>query len=957
MDKSGISPSKKELQRALEKSHHDQKIMSALLQAAQSILQSRKFKESARSIFNSCKKVTGATAGYVALLSSDGAENEVLFLDSGGVACTVDQSLPMPIRGLRAEAYHTGKVVYDNDFSTSKWMQFLPQGHSRLDNVLFAPLLIEEKAVGLFGLANKPTGFTENDAQAAAAFAQVASIGFLNSRHLEALTDSENRFRSVVQTAKDAIITINNRGKISFWNEEAANCFGYGADEIVGRECRLLMPEEYRQAHLEGLSQAVSTGRTKLVGKPLEMKGLRKDGTIFPLELSLAKWETRDDVFFTGVIRDISLRKQAEEELKSSEQRFRELFMNMKGGGAVYQAQENGQDFIFVDHHQPEGLPVISDPDSKIGKSVLEVFPAARDYGLLDVMRRVWETGAAEYHPVAIYNDDNIVAWRENYVYKLPSGEIVTIYEDLTERKQFEEALKEREELFRTIFATSPDAININSMKDGRFLRINEGFTLLTGFTPQDVLGKTGPDIKIWHDPQDRKRLFAMLEKKGQVKNYEATFCLKDGRIMPGLVSARVIQLHNEPHVLAITRDISEMKKMELTRKKYRQELEQHVAERTAELAASNKLLLVQIKERRQVEAALVESEKKYSQLVEASLTGIYISQDGKIAFANERFAAIFGYSRHELLGMDTLQLVHPDNRALVKTIRKKRLQGKDVPQEYEIRGLRKDGETIWVTRRNTLISYEGKKAVLGNVVDITDRKKMERALMRSENELRFLSSQLLSAEERERKRIAHELHDGIGQALTAIKFSVENTVRNLSDLQIDFDSKPLQATVPLIQKTVEEVRRIIMDLRPSTLDDLGILATISWFSREFSTIYSTIAIEKRIAIEEEEIPVSLKTVIFRILQEGLHNAAKYSQAEHILLCLEKMDRRIVLLIEDEGVGFDVETVLAQKNEKQGIGLASMRERALFSGGAFSIKTAPGQGTSICAMWPLESRE
>jgi signal transduction histidine kinase len=147
------------------------------------------------------------------------------------------------------------------------------------------------------------------------------------------------------------------------------------------------------------------------------------------------------------------------------------------------------------------------------------------------------------------------------------------------------------------------------------------------------------------------------------------------------------------------------------------------------------------------------------------------------------------------------------------------------------------------------------------------------------------------------------------------------------------------------------------MDLRPSTLDDLGILATISWFTREFSAIYSTITIEKRIVVEEEEIPVPLKTVIFRILQEALHNAAKYSRAEHILLSLEEMDRRIVLLIEDKGVGFDVEKVLAEKNNLQGIGLASMRERALLAGGTFSIKTAPGQGTSICAMWPLADRK
>ena len=145
------------------------------------------------------------------------------------------------------------------------------------------------------------------------------------------------------------------------------------------------------------------------------------------------------------------------------------------------------------------------------------------------------------------------------------------------------------------------------------------------------------------------------------------------------------------------------------------------------------------------------------------------------------------------------------------------------------------------------------------------------------------------------------------------------------------------------------------MDLRPSTLDDLGILATISWFTRELGEIYSAMTIEKKIAIREDEIPRPLKTVIFRILQEALNNAAKHSQAEHVMVCLEKLDDKIVLLIEDNGKGFDVDTVQSLRETTHGLGLASMRERASLSGGAFSLKTAPGMGTSICAIWPLET--
>jgi len=153
---------------------------SVLLECSQAILIHREFEQTARSIFDSAKDLIGATAGYVALLSEDGMENEVLFLDDGGLACTVDPNLSMPIRGLREKAYRTCKAVFENSFSNSKWMEFMPNGHVTLDNVLFAPLQIEGKARGLIGLANKLGGFTENDARMVTAFSEFAAIALRN---------------------------------------------------------------------------------------------------------------------------------------------------------------------------------------------------------------------------------------------------------------------------------------------------------------------------------------------------------------------------------------------------------------------------------------------------------------------------------------------------------------------------------------------------------------------------------------------------------------------------------------------------------------------------------------------------------------------------------------------------------------------------------------------------------
>jgi PAS domain S-box-containing protein len=146
--------------------------------------------------------------------------------------------------------------------------------------------------------------------------------------------------------------------------------------------------------------------------------------------------------------------------------------------------------------------------------------------------------------------------------------------------------------------------------------------------------------------------------------------------------------------------------------------------------------LVREVKILERVEQALRESEEKYRKLVENSLTGIYIDQEEKIIFSNTEFAEIYGYSRDEIMGMESWKLVHPEDRPLTDQIRAKRLRGEDAPSEYEARGLTKKGETIWIKRRNTDIEYEGKPAILGNIVDVTDRRQMEERLQKTNEEL-----------------------------------------------------------------------------------------------------------------------------------------------------------------------------------------------------------------------------
>jgi len=314
-----------ELQRALDVSRRRQAEVSALLNGARQVLEQHDFEETARSIFDTCKILIGATAGYVALSSKDGRENEVLFLDAGEGSCTVDPALPMPIRGLRGRVYRTGRVVSDNDFKSSQWVSFVPEGHVGVENVLFAPLVISGQVVGLLGLANKPGGFTENDERLATAFGELAAIALQNSRLMASLEASELRFRSVVETASAAIVTADSGGKVTFWNRMAEMIFGYTAEEMNGVPLTQIIPERFRASHQAGMQRVLSTGRTRLAGETVETIGIRKCGDEFPLEMSMATWKTGEESFFTALMQDITQRKQFEEALREAKQSIETL--------------------------------------------------------------------------------------------------------------------------------------------------------------------------------------------------------------------------------------------------------------------------------------------------------------------------------------------------------------------------------------------------------------------------------------------------------------------------------------------------------------------------------------------------------------------------------------------------------------------------------------------------------
>lgn len=203
-----LQDTQKQVQLALEESKVRVMEVEALLQGAKTVLDQSDFKTTARKVFDICSTLIGAASGYVALLSEDGSENEVLFLEAGESPCTVDPELPMPIRGLRERAYRTNATVYENSFMTSEWEKYMPEGHVRLENVLFAPLVINGKTVGVIGLANKKEDFTENDAKIASGFGELVAIALQNSRNLEKRDVAETKNLDLIKDLREALANV-----------------------------------------------------------------------------------------------------------------------------------------------------------------------------------------------------------------------------------------------------------------------------------------------------------------------------------------------------------------------------------------------------------------------------------------------------------------------------------------------------------------------------------------------------------------------------------------------------------------------------------------------------------------------------------------------------------------------------------------------------------------------------
>jgi PAS domain S-box-containing protein len=318
----------------------------------------------------------------------------------------------------------------------------------------------------------------------------------------------------------------------------------------------------------------------------------------------------------------------------------------------------------------------------------------------------------------------------------------------------------------------------------------------------------------------------------------------------------------------------------------------------------------------------------------------------GKITFVNENLCRMLGRTRDELVGKPAAQYFGE----IAARCRRAAQSGGGDRYEAELRTKANRSIVVEVCSERVEDSNGAKLGSFAVMIDMTAR---ANALRQSETEVRLLSAQFMAAQELERQRIARELHDSIGQALGGVKFGLETCEAQLAEGSYNAVLKSVRQFTARIQSVVEEVRRISMNLRPSTLDDLGIVPTLGWFIREFRTIYHRLDLDIAVDIGEEEVAAPVKTAIYRIVQEAFNNVVSHSCARKAGLILRRAGNQIELRIQDNGAGFDPGALRVAESGGRGLGLASMRERAEVTGGRFSVQSASGSGTTVRVCWPI----
>ena len=759
----------------------------------------------------------------------------------------------------------------------------------------------------------------------------------------------------LMDRAADAVYWIDPQARILDANEAASLMLGYSKDELCAMTVHDLNPD-FQADMWPGYWAETRRPGTKV----METCHRAKNGRLIPIEVSVNFLSYEGKEYHCAFVRDITERKQAEVFLAAEKKvleliatgtelselldtLMREIEAQSTDGMlcSVLLADEKGQRLL---HGAAPSLPeayneavhglVIGPSAGSCGTAAFERKPVfvtdiAADPRWADFNDLAAAHGLGACHSTPILSSQGRLLGTIAMYYRRPHNpgahdrQLIEQATQLAgiaiERRQVEEALRRSEAFITSVVENLPNMVFVKKAKDLTFVSFNKAGEDLLGHSRDTLIGKSDYDFF----PKEQADFFAqkdqqVFETGGLVDITEEPIETKhQGR---RILHTRKIPIYDETgepqYLLGISEDITE---------------------------------------RRQIEVALRESEERYRSIFENAVEGIFqTTLDGKYVAVNPALARMYGYdSPDDMIAAITniADQLYVDPGRRDEFIRL--MQSQKAVTGFEALVYRKDGSFIWISENvrelrdqaGVLVGYEG------TVEQITQRKLAEQRLRDTLDQVRMLSGRVTTVQEEERTRIARELHDELGVGLTCLKIDLSRLHTIVGEGTGGRARKKvgdkIRSMVELIDTTIASVQRLVTELRPALLDDLGLVAAIEWQCQDFQT-RTGIPCTCVTSADDIAMEPARATALFRICQEALTNTARHAQATAVTVMLESWNNSLRLVVADNGVGIPDTKV----SNHQSLGLIGMRERVALFGGEITIQGHPEKGTTVTACLP-----
>lgn len=584
--------------------------------------------------------------------------------------------------------------------------------------------------------------------------------------------------------------------------------------------------------------------------------------------------------------------------LNQKQEEFTQMLSRITDG---FSSINKNWEYIYL--NDKAGKLIGRTPEDLIGKSLWEAFPDAVGKDFYKACHRAMQTQQytyqEEYYPP-------LDEWFENHIYPSPDG-VSIFFRNISDRKKAQIMLAESEEKYRVIIETAQEGVWMID-KNNNTVYTNSHMAEMLGYTREEMLHHP---LFNFMDEEGKTLAEQNIERRrnGITEQHEFKFIKKTGESVWTLLETSPIFKDG----------------------KY----EGAVA------------MVMNITERKKAEKELIDSEVKYKHLFESNPMPMWVLDLETYNFlaVNEAALKHYGYTKDEFLQLGA-KGIRPENE-VQRFLELNRSNYNALHNSGIWRHKKRDGSLIEVEIFAYNIQYEGKKASLVLANDVTERLHSEKLLKQSFEDIRRLASHLQHIREEERKRIGREIHDELGQQLTAIKMDVVWIDKKIPAEQEPIKEK-LKNMVQLLDGSNLSVRKILKELRVDLLDSYGIVEALEWQARQFTT-NTGVPVTLSNNTVDGVLPAPVTNCLYRVFQEALTNITKYANATVVTCRLEYSKTAISLSVNDNGNGFDKETV----KSKQSFGLLGIQERVSSLNGSFELNTAPGKGTTLLINLPI----